>query len=129
MAAQPGALAMWIPAIIVIAMGGIAYFRSVRHSLQRPHHDPQHADQRHGFLVGADLCIRGIETASFLGDEIKNARRAIPWALFLGGITVALCYIVGTVAVLLALPSAEVGNLQGLMQAISSTAHKVIGIE
>jgi amino acid transporter len=67
----------------------------------------------------------GSETASLMGDEIKNARKVIPWALFLAGITVAFCYIVGTVGVLLALPPAEVGNLQGLMQAISSTAHKI----
>jgi len=37
---------------------------------------------------------------------------------------VAICYIVGTVSVLWALPSSEVGNLQGLMQAISTTAHR-----
>jgi glutamate:GABA antiporter len=67
----------------------------------------------------------GSETASLMGDEIKNARRAIPWALFIGGITVAFCYIAGTVAVLLALPPSEIGNLQGLMQAISATAHKI----
>jgi amino acid transporter len=45
--------------------------------------------------------------------------------LFLAGTTVAFCYIAGTVGVLLALPSSEVGNLQGLMQAISSTAQKL----
>ncbi len=67
----------------------------------------------------------GCETASLMGDEIKNARRSIPLALFIGGVTVTLCYIAGTIGVLLALPASEVGNLQGLMQAISSTAHRV----
>ncbi len=28
----------------------------------------------------------GSETASFMGDEIKTARRTIPWALFFAGI-------------------------------------------
>jgi amino acid transporter len=60
-----------------------------------------------------------------MGDEIKNARRAIPWALFIGGVTVTLCYTLGTISVLLALPAAEVGTLQGLMQAISATATRV----
>jgi amino acid transporter len=60
-----------------------------------------------------------------MGDEIKNPRRSIPLALFAAGLTVAFCYIIGTVAVLLALPQSEVGNLQGLMQAISSTAHRI----
>jgi amino acid transporter len=67
----------------------------------------------------------GCETASLMGDEIKNARRTVPRALFIAGVTVAFSYIVGTIGVLLALPAAEVGNLQGLMQAISSTAQKI----
>jgi glutamate:GABA antiporter len=40
-------------------------------------------------------------------------------------VTVAFCYIVGTAAILLALPSGEVSNLQGLVQAISRTASRV----
>jgi amino acid transporter len=42
----------------------------------------------------------------------------------LAGITVASCYIIGTVSVLWALPASEVGYLQGLMQAISHTAQR-----
>src|SRR5205807_106579 len=43
----------------------------------------------------------------------------------IAGITVTLAYILGTVGVLLALPSTEVGNLQGLMQAVERTAQRV----
>jgi amino acid transporter len=60
-----------------------------------------------------------------MGDEIKNPRRAIPLALFTAGATVVFCYVIGTVAVLLALPQAEVSNLQGLMQAIVKTAERI----
>jgi amino acid transporter len=67
----------------------------------------------------------GCETASFMAEEIKNARRTIPLALFVAGITIAFCYIVGTVCVLLALPSSEVSSLQGLVQAIAKTADRV----
>jgi amino acid transporter len=67
----------------------------------------------------------GCETASFMAEEIKNARRTIPLALFAGGITVAFCYIIGTVCVLLALPSTEVNGLQGLVQAIAKTSDRV----
>jgi amino acid transporter len=67
----------------------------------------------------------GCETASLMGGEIKNARRTIPRALFVAGITVALCYILGTAAVMVALPPSDVSNLQGLMQAVSKTAGRV----
>jgi amino acid transporter len=67
----------------------------------------------------------GSETASFMGEEIKNARRTIPLALLTAGVTVTICYILGTVCVLLALPSTEVNSLQGLVQAVSKTALRV----
>ena len=67
----------------------------------------------------------GCETASFMGEEIKNARRTIPLTLFVAGLTVSFCYIIGTVCVLLALPSTEINSLQGLVQAIGKTAERV----
>src|SRR6185437_6162007 len=39
--------------------------------------------------------------------------------------TVTICYILGTICVLLALPSSEVNSLQGLVQAVSKTASRV----
>jgi len=67
----------------------------------------------------------GCESASLMAEEIKNARRNIPPALLLAGITVAICYIVGTFAVLLALPAAESSNLDGLAQAIQRTCSRL----
>ncbi len=121
-----GALAMWIPVAIIIVMGLIAWDRYGSatafswHALIPSTHFNDII-----FWSVLTFAFGGCETASFMGDEIKNARRTIPWGLFVGGLTVAFCYIVGTVAVLLALPSSEVSNLQGLMQAISKTAGRV----
>jgi glutamate:GABA antiporter len=121
-----GALAMWIPAGMVVGMGLIAYHRfgsATAFTIQSMTPSTRISDVI--FWSVLIYAFAGCETASLMGDEIKNARRVIPWALFIAGITVVFCYIVGTVGVLLALPAAEVGNLQGLMQAISSTAHKL----
>ena len=71
------------------------------------------------------FALGGCETASFMGEEIKNARRTIPFTLFVAGLTVSFCYIIGTVCVLLALPSNEINSLQGLVQAIGKTADRV----
>ena len=124
-----GALAMWIPVVIILTMGVVAWHRfgsatsfTVHSMTPRTHLNDMI------FWSVLIYAFAGSETASLMGDEIKNARRAIPWALFLAGVTVTLCYILGTVGVLVALPASEVGNLQGLMQAIASTAHKV-GLE
>jgi amino acid transporter len=121
-----GALAMWIPAAIVILMGAIAYHRFGSATVFNVHTmTPSTHIKDMVFWSVLIYAVTGCETASLMGDEIKNARHAVPRALFVAGITVAFCYILGTVGILLALPSAEVGNLQGLMQAISSTAQKV----
>jgi amino acid transporter len=121
-----GALAMWIPVLIVIVMGAVAWHRFGPATSFTPHTlIPSTRLSDIIFWSVLIFAFGGCETASFMGEEIKNARRTIPWALFLAGLTVTFCYIMGTVGVMLALPSSEVGNLQGLMQAISATAHRV----
>ena len=121
-----GALAMWIPVLIVISMGLLAWHRFGSATSFAPHAlIPSLHFQDIIFWSVLTFAFGGCETASFMGEEIKNPRRTVPLALFVAGLTVAFCYIMGTVAVLLALPHAEVSNLQGLMQAISKTADRV----
>ena len=121
-----GALAMWIPVGIVIVMGLIAWHRYgsatsfTVHSMTPSTHFNDII-----FWSVLTFAFGGCETASFMGEEIKNPRRSIPFALLFGGATVAFCYIVGTAAILLALPASEVSNLQGLVQAISKTASRM----
>ena len=121
-----GALAMWIPAGILIVMGAIAWHRFgpatafTAHSMTPSVHFKDVI-----FWSLLIFAFGGSETASFMGEEIKNPRRTLPWGLFVAGVTVAICYVLGTVSVLVALPPSEVSNLQGLMQAISNTASRV----
>lgn len=117
---------MWIPACIIIAMGIFAW-RMYGSATTFTAHAMIPSTRLNDMIFWSVLiyAFAGCETASLMGDEIKNARRAIPRALFLGGVTVAICYIVGTLSVMLALPPSEVSTLAGLMQAISATAHRV----
>jgi amino acid transporter len=121
-----GALAMWIPVGIVIVMGLIAWHRYGSATSFNAHSmiPSTHLNDIIFWSV-LTFAFGGCETASFMGEEIKNARRTIPFALLFGGVTVTICYIVGTVCVLLALPSSEVSSLQGLVQAVSKTASRV----
>jgi glutamate:GABA antiporter len=121
-----GALAMWIPVGIVIVMGFVAWHRygsATTFSL----HSMTPSTHLNDIIFWSVLTFAfgGCETASFMGEEIKNARRTIPLALLTAGVTVTICYILGTVCVLLALPSTQVNSLQGLVQAVSATAARV----
>ena len=61
----------------------------------------------------------GIECASFMGGEIKNARRTIPRALLFAGVLITLAYILGTLAMLVAMPSEQISGLGGFMTAMA----------
>ena len=121
-----GAFAMWIPAAIIVVMGAIAWHR-YGSATSFNFHALIPSTHLNDIIFWSVLTFAfgGCETASFMGEEIKNARRTIPFALLIAGITVTLCYILGTVAILLALPSSEVSNLQGLMQGVSRTAERI----
>jgi len=121
-----GALAIWLPVVIIVGMGALAWHRfgsatsfSARAMIPSTHLKDMI------FWSTLTFAFGGCETASFMGEEIKNTRRAVPWALFTGGLVVTFCYVVGTVGVLLALPHDQVSDLQGLMQAITKTAERV----
>ena len=60
----------------------------------------------------------GCEAGSFMGEEIENPRRVIPRALVAGGAVLAVGYIAGTVALLVALPSSSVSGVDGFLQGI-----------
>jgi amino acid transporter len=121
-----GALAMWIPVAIVIVMGLAAWHRfGSATSFNVASITPTLHLKNIIFWSVLTFAFGGCETASFMGEEIKNARRTIPWALFIAGATVAFCYILGTIGVLLALPASQVNNLQGLMQAIAQSAGRL----
>lgn len=121
-----GALAMWLPVVIILVMGLIARHRfgSATSFTPRAMIPSTHFKDMI-FWSTLTFAFSGSETASLMAEEIKNTRRTIPFALFTGGLVVTFCYVVGTIGVLLALPSDQVSNLQGLMQAIARTAGRV----
>ena len=121
-----GALAMWIPVGIVIVLGFVAWHRYGSATTFNVHTmiPSTHLNDIIFWSV-LTFAFGGCEAASFMGEEIKNARRTIPLALLSAGVTVTICYVLGTVCVLLALPSTDVNSLQGLVQAVSKSASRM----
>ena len=60
----------------------------------------------------------GLELASTMGDEIRDPARDLGPAIWIAAVVSILSYLAATGAVLLLVPVAEVGVLQGIMQAI-----------
>src|SRR5580700_2159003 len=121
-----GGIGTWLPIAILFAIAGIAFHRfgsatSFTPTTMVPHmrfHDVL-------FMATIIFALGGSESASFLGDEIHDARKNLPRGLLAGGAFVTTGYILGTVAVLVALPANEVSGLQGIMQAISKSVERI----
>jgi len=121
-----GAIAMWIPALLIIVLGFVAWrhFGSATSFAPRNFIPTAHVQDMLFWSIIIFSFI-GCESASLMAEEIKDARRNIPRALLLAGATVALCYMLGTFCVLLAIPAAESSNLDGLAQAIAHTTSRL----
>ena len=121
-----GALARWAATALLIAIGVVAFSRFGSSS------EWTLATLRPGlglrdiiFWSSIAFALTGPEAASFMGDEIRDARRTIPRGLFIAAPIIALIYILGTVSVLVALPREEVSGLQGIMQAVARASERI----
>lgn len=124
-----GAIGSWLPALMLIVMGSVAWFRfgSATHFTSKtifPAFDLKSVF----FWSTVAFAFGGVEGASVMGDEIQNARKNIPRALLIAGVIITVMYIAGTASVLVALPQEQVSGLQGFMQAIDKMAAR-IGVE
>ena len=67
----------------------------------------------------------GVEAGSFMGDEIENPRRVIPWAILTGGAITTIGYVCGTAALLVALPSSAVGGPDGIVTGLHTLTSRL----
>jgi amino acid transporter len=119
-----GAIGTWLPIVLLCIVAALAWWKfgsatSFNAATLRP-------SLNYGTIgIWATLlyAFSGAESASFMGGEIKDARRTIPRALLVAGGIITAGYILGTIAVLVALPRSNA--LEGVMQAISSSAARV----
>jgi len=60
-----------------------------------------------------------------MGEEIVDPRRNMPRAIIIAGVIITLIYILGTAALLVALPRENIGLLDGAAAAIAAVQHKM----
>ncbi|NYF52889.1 APC family permease [Tunturiibacter gelidoferens] len=114
-----GAFGSWIPIIILLVLAGVSVLRFGSATKFTAVSMTPHADLKNAiFWSTIFFAFGGCETGSFMSEEIKNARRTIPRALIVSGVILAGSYIAGTIAMLVALPSAEISGVGGFASAI-----------
>ena len=121
-----GAMGVWIPVSLLCAVAVVAWMKfGSATSFNASTVTPSLNIGTLGVWATILYAFSGAESASFMGDEIKDARRTIPRALITAGALITGGYILGTIAILVALPMAQVNSMEGIMQAITSAAARV----
>ena len=123
-----GAFGSSLPVLVLIVLGFLFWSRqgSATH-FTLPSVVPHLNLKNAVFWSTIFYAFAGVECASFMGGEIKNTRRTVPRALVLAGVLVTLGYILGTIAMLIAMPSSEISGLGGFMTAIAQMC-RTLGI-
>jgi amino acid transporter len=121
-----GAFGSWVPIIVLMALASISIFRfgsatKFIAASMTPHSDLKNAI----FWSTIFFAFGGCESGSFMSEEIKNARRTIPRALIVSGVILAVSYIAGTIALLVALPSAAISGVGGFASAIQIMCNRL----
>jgi amino acid transporter len=114
-----GGISTWIPGIIVIALGA-AYF--VTRGSATPFHMealiPKLNLDTWTFWSYICFAFAGFELVTLMGGEIKDYERNIPRSIVVGGIIATVMYVVGTIALIVSLPSEKISLISGVLQAI-----------
>jgi len=108
-----------VPLTVLVVLAAVSYWRfgPVEHfpaASYMPHWTLRNAI----FWSTVFFAFGGVEAGSAMGDEIENPRRVIPWAILVGGSVLAIGYIAGTAALLVALPSDAVAGPDGFVNGI-----------
>jgi len=121
-----GAVARWLSMAALLVIGALAWLRFGPATAFTPAAMTPRLDIRSLiFWSTIAFALTGAESASLMGDEIKDARRTIPRAIFTAVPLIALTYILGTAAVLVALPPDQVRGLQGPIEAVDAATHRL----
>ena len=120
-----GAISRWCVTILLVVLGGLAWWRfgpatQITAATMRP---GVHLKDVIFWSVIA-FAWTGPEAMPFMGGEIKNPRRTIPFGLAMAAPAIAVIYIVGTISVLAALSPHAVNPSSGVMQAVAATASR-----
>ncbi len=122
-----GGIATWSAATLVLAAGGIAWYRfgaatSVTATSLVPDLGSMAAFSTLAMIA---LAYSGLEVGPILGGEIREPRRTIPRAILISCVVVAAIYISGTAALLAALPAEKIHIIAGIPQALAAIGERL----
>ncbi len=118
-----GAIASWTAALLLIAAGAVALARYGSATTWTLEGARALADSGTlGYFGTLSLSFVGLELAPLMGGEIRDPRRTIPRAILGASVVIAAFYVVGTLAILVAVPPDEVSPIAGVLEAVEAVS-------
>ncbi len=124
-----GTLGTWLPVLMLVGLGALAWLKFGSASDFNLRNSKPQVGSIYDIVFWSNIAFAfgGLESASFMGEEVRDARRAIPRALLVAGAMITFIYIAGTVSLLVALPQEQTSGLSGITDAIKVTGERVAG--
>ena len=79
------------------------------------------------FLSTVVYMFAGLESASMLGGEVKNAAKTIPRAIMISGVIISCMYFLSAFSLLLGFPADNLSSLTGMPDAVSTGIGNIAG--
>jgi amino acid transporter len=112
-----GSFGSWLPIVMLIGLAAVAAHRfGSATQFSASALAPRFSMRDALFWSTLFFAFAGVESGSFMGDEIEKPRQTIPRALLFGGAVIAVGYIIGTIALLVALPAQQISGVDGFMR-------------
>jgi amino acid transporter len=122
-----GVIATWIPPLLLISCGAIAYATFGSATSFAPSELVPQDDVLTTMSLWSSMCFAfsGFEIASMVGQEVKNPRRNIPLGIILSGVAVTVIYILSSASVLVAVPASDLVERSGIADAVDLITSKL----
>ena len=121
-----GGVATWVPIAFLVVMGAVCLLR-FGSATPIAAGDLVPRATTSDIVFWSTICFGfgGFEAVAFMGEEVRDPARTIRRAVIIAGVIIAAIYILGTAALLVALPGGEISGLQGIMQAVDGIARRL----
>src|SRR5258705_8705477 len=121
-----GAYGPWLPAALLIFLG---IFALIRYGAATPLAPgglvPVFSLGTVSFFSTICFGFSGLDLGALMNEEIVEPRKNVPRAILISGVIITLIYVLGTAALLVALPQQNIGLLDGVAVAIAAVQVKM----
>jgi amino acid transporter len=116
-----GGVGTYVPLVMLVGLAVAVWFKqgSVTHFSAHAML-PEIKMDTLNFWSQIAFAFTGLELVCTMSEEVKDPRRTIPRAILLSGVLVAAIYILGTLGVLIMMPTDTVDPRNGVFQALGS---------